>query len=107
MYSLAYEESNYALSEIMYIKMVCSEDYTDLTPETAAQILGRAGELSSADGTTASAMYALIKIAADQGEFDTAIKTAVDLYGLTGDEGIADLARSLIGEAQGASGDGE
>ena len=107
MYSLAYEESNLALSEIMYIKMKCGEDYTDLTPSSAAEILEREGDLSGANEVTLSALYSLIKLAADNGDADTAIHSAINLYELTGDEDIADLAKALIDAATKASGESE
>ena len=42
------------------------------------------------------ALYALIKVAIDNEDVETAIKSAVNLYQLTGDEEIGDIARNLI-----------
>lgn len=106
MYSLYYAESNLALSEIMYIKMKCGEDYTDMTPETAEAILEREGELCGANEKTLGALGALIKIAIDNEDIGTAIQSAIDLYQLTGDEEIGNLARALIDAVKEASGEG-
>ncbi len=103
MYSLLYAESNLALSEIMHIKMKCGEDYTGMTPETAEAVLEREGELCGADKNTLSALYALIKIANDNADVETAIHSAINLYELTGDEEIGNLARTLIDAVKKAS----
>ena len=91
----------------MYIKMNCDEDYTDLTPNTAAEILEQKGDLSGANEETLSALFSLIKLAAEEGDVDTAIRAAVNLYELTGDEDIADIARALMKAVEEASGESE
>lgn len=96
MYSLLYASSELALSEIMYIKMKCGEDYTDMTPETAADILEKAGELGGPDRDTLGALYTLIKSSIDNEDVGTAIQSAINLYQLTGDEEIGNLARALL-----------
>lgn len=96
MYSLLYGNSELALSEVMYIKMQFGEDYTGMTPETAGKLLESKGELCVANEDTLSTLYALIKIAIDNEDVETAIKSAINLYQLTGDEEIGDIARNLI-----------
>lgn len=96
MYSLLYAESNLALSEVMYIKMKCGENYTDMTPDTAGEILEGAGELCGANEDTLGALASVIRFACEHDDIGTTIQAAIDLYQLTGDEEIGDLARNLI-----------
>ena len=93
---LLYAESNLALSEVMYIKMKCGEDYTDMTPDTAGEILEEAGELCGANEDTLGALASVIRFAYEHDDIGTTIQAAIDLYQLTGDEKIGDLARNLI-----------
>ncbi len=96
MYSLLYANSELALGEVMYIKMKCGEDYTDMTPESAADILEKAGELCGANKDTLGALSALIKIAINNEDVGTAAQSAINLYQLTGDEEIGGLAKALL-----------
>lgn len=100
-FSLLFENSPMALSEIMYIKMEHGEDYTDMTPESAVAILEHAGEVFGINGKTAGVLSSLIGLALDHGDLATATTAAINLYELTGDEEIEDLARGLLAMAEG------
>jgi len=95
-YSMLFQQTDIAMSELMYIKMDRGEDYTDMTPQVAENVLERVGELLSMDEGAATALVTVINLAREHGAIDMAAQAAGDLYGLTGDEQIGKLARSLV-----------
>ena len=62
------------------------------------------GELCDADENTLGMMASLFKSALEEDEVEYAIGTAIDMYELTGDEQIAEVARKLIDAVQEAAG---
>ena len=103
-YSLRYDESEFALNEITYIKERCGEDYSNMTPAFAGVILQQAGDPYGADEDTLGALSQLIRIAMENSDMDTAIRAAIDLYQLTGNEDARNLAGTLIEAVKEASG---
>ena len=97
MFSLAYEHSQVALSEVMYIKMARGEDYTGMTPKDALNVLDRTGELDLAlpDRKTINAMAQYMFEMIDRGEIEESAKVAGEIYQLTGDDRVGELAKKL------------
>ena len=96
MYSLLFEHSNLALSEVMFIKMQHGEDYTDMTIEESENILAEYGEQTTADEETLSAFSSIARYALDNDDLDLAIYAMTTLYELSRNETYGELLEELI-----------
>lgn len=93
--STYFEPNEYALSEIMYIKQAAGQDYTGMDIEKAVSVLEQADAPFTADPDILGGLAALIKIACEHDDTETALETAINMYVFTGDESFKELAETL------------
>lgn len=107
--SLLFENSNLPLSEVMYIKMECGEDYTDMTPQDAIAVLSDAGEVIFHDAETHRALAELIRVSFQHKDYEVTLHTAVELYNITRGEEYERIAQQVMDllEANGGNPKGE
>ena len=96
MVSLLFENSSYPLSEVMYIKMKYGQDYTDMTPQDALTVLEEANEEVFPDEDTFHALNQLLGESFRQGDYQTTLETAVELYNFTHGEEYERLVHQLM-----------
>ena len=100
-FSTVFENSNLVGSELMYLKRECGADFTGMTVDEATAILEKSGETYLPDEGTLAALSSIIGIALKHDDAQTATRAAIDLYELTGDEDVKQLAMQLMGENEG------
>ena len=96
LFSMFFGDSELATEELAYIKEKHGDDYTDMSLDDAFEILQAAGEPCTADGKTLGTLYSLLSAAMQDGDINVAGVSAINLYRLTGDEQIGELARKLV-----------
>lgn len=99
-FSTVFENNSFVGSELMYLKRECGADYTGMTVDEAAAILEKSGETYLPDEGTLAALSSIIGIALKHDDAQTAIRAATDLYELTGDEDVKQLAMHLMEESK-------
>jgi len=107
MVSLFFENSSLPLSEVMYIKMQYGQDYTDMTPQDALDVLRKAGEKVFPDEDTFDALNQLLRVSFRHGDYQTTLTTAIELYNFTHSEEYEKIARQLTEALDGGSGEDE
>lgn len=93
--STFFEQSTIAQSELMFIKTKHGADYTDMMLDDAARVLKQNDQPIGASPHTVGGLVDLLRIAADHDDVETTYQLAKDLYGLTGDEVFANIARRI------------
>ena len=96
MASLLFERSNYPLSEVMFIKMEYGQDYTDMSPQDTIGVLDKSGEVIFPDENTYHALNQLLGDSFKHQDYETTLRTAVELYNFTHGEEYERLARQLM-----------
>ena len=95
MVSLVFEDSPLSLSEIMYMKMQHGQDFTDMTPTDAFDVLKAAGEPVVIDRATREALVRLVHRSLKDDDYQTALHAAIELYKIMRDEDYRDIARKV------------
>ena len=80
----------------MYIKMKYGQDYTDMTPQDALTVLEEANEEVFPDEDTFHALNQLLGESFRQGDYQTTLETAVELYNFTHGEEYERLVHQLM-----------
>ena len=100
-FSTVFENSNLVGSELMYLKRECGADFTGMTVDEATAVLEKSGETYLPDEGSLAALSSIIGIALKHDDAQTATRAAIDLYELTGDEDVRQLAMQLMGDGEG------
>lgn len=96
MASLMFENSPLPLSEIMYIKMEYGQDFTSMSIQEAVDVLDAAGEAIFHDEDTHDALTQLLRLSFQHEDYETTLRTAVELYNITHNEEYEKIARQLM-----------
>ena len=93
--SLLFEDSPYPFNEIAYIKEQYGQEYTNMGPEEAFDVMDAFGERTMLDDYTYHALNVLLSESFACEEYEIALQCAQDLYGLTHDDHFGELAQQL------------
>ena len=84
--SMFYESSEMAISELVYLESVGNVEAKELTPEDTFELLESAGIAIGPSESAIEALATTARLAQDNGDDETAIACARDIFDLTGDE---------------------
>ncbi len=93
--SLLFQESKTARDELWLLKLRRGADYTKMGPGEAIDVLQQRDQPMNVDLGTLDALTGMLEILQESGRFGEAAQVADDLYGLTGEENVANLAAAL------------
>lgn len=95
-FSMVYEPTELAFSELMYMRIEHNADYVDMSPDDAASILEKHDIALGANQKVIDILTSLYAMYMDNGEHESACKTAFDLYGLTAEDTWHDAYEALL-----------
>lgn len=95
-YSRLYVGTKLAFDELAYIKALSGKDFAAMTREACIDLLSESGELRGPNEKTIAGMRDYLEKACEDEDYLAAIQTAIDLYQLTGDGNMNDIAEDLI-----------
>lgn len=97
--SMAFEPSDLAVQEMLYICEKFGRDFSQMSGGAAVRVLEERGRPVTADADTIAALADLVAVLRDEGQLAEAASVAGDVYDLTGDETARRAAEELRAQA--------
>lgn len=97
--SMAFEPSDLAVQEMLYIREKFGRDFPQMSGGAAVRVLEERGRPVTADADTIAALADLVAVLRDEGQLAEAASVAGDVYDLTGDETARRAAEELRAQA--------
>ena len=94
-WSLLFDTSSHAISELAYIKQEYGKDYTNMAFDEALAILVEADERVLIDERTFQALVQTLSVSMQYRDYGTALSVARELYNFTGDDTYKDIICQL------------
>jgi lipopolysaccharide biosynthesis regulator YciM len=94
-WSLLFDTSSHAISELAYIKQEYGKDYTNMAFDEALAILVEADERVLIDERTFQALVQTLSVSMQYRDYETSLSVARELYNFTGDDTYKDIICQL------------